>query len=108
MIVKDKALSIQRAHKISVKIIKMYSKELQKFSDGGDPAEQIYLAAHIMGQIMSKLIIGMDGYAEVYNISNFSGEKFKEWVDIITKESLEINLKYSDDLKKALANQTSI
>lgn len=100
MIVKDVALTIERAHDISLKMINIYSEETLKFNDDGDPAEQIYLTAHTIASLNAKFAMAMEGYGKIYGIENFTTKIFKEWVSKIEDEIFAQNESLSNDVVK--------
>jgi len=105
MIVKDINLSREKSHEIAVKMLKLYAEESEKFIDGGDPAEQIYLAAHVMGHLCAKFSISMDGYNKIYNIPEFDGKVFRAWVANIELEILDANPTMADEIYNTLIEE---
>lgn len=91
MIVKDFKETLTKASKITEKMAALFSEESKMFEDGGDPAEQIYLCAHTLGQLNACFALSMDGYAKVYGIKDLNSEMFKQWVDEISKEVIDQN-----------------
>lgn len=89
MIVKDKAATIQKAHEITSIIMKLMAKELEGFHLDDDPAEQIYLTCHVLGNVYARILVILKGYGETYNIPNINFKCITEWIDEITKEYLE-------------------
>lgn len=91
MIVKDFKETITKAAQIAEKMAALFSEDSKMFEDGGDPAEQIYLCAHTIGQLNACFALSMDGYAKVYGIKDLNREMFKSWIDEIYKEIIEQN-----------------
>jgi hypothetical protein len=89
MIVKDKVISLVKANEISVKIMKIISEETKNFHPDDDPAEQIYLACHILGNLKSKILISLEGYGKIYGISNMTIKSINEWISNISNEYLK-------------------
>lgn len=51
-----------------------------KFIPEDDPSEYIYLMVHIIGNIMSKMAISLEGYAKIYGIHDMNIKIIKEWI----------------------------
>ena len=86
MIVKDKALTLERANEISDYLLNQLVKKSIESMDGDDPADQIYLAAHIFGQLLCKIALSIEGYGKVYGITGMDAIEFMSWVkEISTK-----------------------
>lgn len=91
MIVQDKVATMHKAHEVSAKIISMITNETKDFTCEDDPAEQIYLACHILGSLTAKILISLEGYGKIYAIPNLTIASIKEWTDLIAREHLKNN-----------------
>jgi len=89
MIVKDKELTLIKANEISSHIMKIISEETKNFHPDDDPAEQIYLACHTLGNLMAKILVSLEGYGKIYNIQNLNIKSMNEWVNKISDEYLK-------------------
>lgn len=86
MIVKDKELTLIKADEITSMIMKLISEETKNFFPDDDPAEQIYLGCHVMGSLLAKILISLEGYGNIYGIPNLTIKSMSEWVNQITTE----------------------
>lgn len=89
--VKDREKTKEVAHDISVKMMKVFYDDAEKFSGGDSPIEQIYLTGTVLGILNATMYLAMDGYAKIYDLQNFNGDMFKGWVNEIEKELIEAN-----------------
>lgn len=96
MIVKDKQETLDRASIISNKVIEFLINEMKNFNLDDDPAEYIYLWIHTIASIFAKLCVSLDGYGKIYVIPNLDINKIYEWVNLITKEYIELNKDFLD------------
>lgn len=94
MIVQNKQATLEKANDISSKLMTLMSDELKSFTPSDDPAEQIYLACHTIGNLLAKIYISLDGYAKIYNIAGLNKDTIKDWVCLICDENLKINKYY--------------
>ncbi len=85
-VVKDKELTLLKADEIASMIIKLIGEETKNFHPEDDPAEQIYLGCHVLGNLYAKILISLEGYGKIYGIANLSIKSIGEWVDQISKE----------------------
>jgi hypothetical protein len=91
MIVENKELTIEKANDISSKLILMISSESKSFVCEDDPAEQIYLGCHILGSLLAKVCISLEGYGQIYGIKNLNKESIMEWINKIANENIGLN-----------------
>ena len=105
MIVKDKKASIEKAHDIAKKMTKLFTDEVCSFNDDGDPAEQIYLAAHTLAAVNMNFCIAMDGIGKIFGINNFDSKVFEKFVNEIVKELSSCNESSSDDIVEKFKEQ---
>ena len=105
MIVKDSEESIKKASDIAGDMIAMFATASEKFVDHGDPAEQIYLAAHVVGQINARFAAAMDGYSKIYDINNFDGSIFRAWTRKIEEELSAMGENISEDDIKEMRSE---
>lgn len=89
MIVENKEETLNKANKISSKIIRFISNEFEKEEVTADPAENAYLSCHIIGILLAKTCVSLEGYGETYGIPNFNIDLIKGWINEIAKENLE-------------------
>jgi len=88
MIVRDKTASILKADEAATKLLRMIRTECHDFNAEDDPAEQIYLGVHILGNLLAKMCVALSGYGETYAIANVMPEKTRDWILVISKEHL--------------------
>lgn len=91
MIVENKEITLEAANKISSKIISIIQEEAKDFGDSDDPAEQIYLASHILGSLIAKVAISLKNYGDMYSISSLTTTSIIEWIIAIANENIKIN-----------------
>jgi hypothetical protein len=91
-IVKDKVVTIHKAHEISNLLLQTIQKESLDFASPDDPAELIYLNVHVAGALLAKMCILLEGYGQTYAIPNMRLDMLKEWIVIIASEYLEEHL----------------
>lgn len=91
MIVKNKEASICKANEMATKLLGLIVKESQQFNCEDDPAEQIYLGIHCIGNLIAKICISIEGYSKIYGIPNSEPDYIKECINDITNEYLKIN-----------------
>lgn len=91
MIVRDKKASIVKANEVASKIITMILQESESFIVEAEPAENIYLAVHIVGNLISKICMSLEGFGKIYAIPNMNSKAIKTWIDLIAKEHLKLN-----------------
>lgn len=91
MIVSDKEASLKKANEISNKILALIIEEIKNFSCDDDPAEQIYLECHVVGNLLAKICISLENFGETYSIPNLSTKSINEWINIIAEENIKFN-----------------
>lgn len=91
MIVANKEKSLEKANDIARQIIKFIGEETKNFDCEDDPAEQIYLACHIMGNLLAKTCISLESYGKIYGISNLTYASISEWINVIASENIKLN-----------------
>lgn len=88
MIVKDKIASIVKAHEICNMLLEVVKKECIEFGHEDDPAEQIYLNVHVVGDFMYKMCVLLEGYGQTYGIPTLTHSALKKWIMLILDEHL--------------------
>lgn len=91
MIVRDKQATIEKANEIAGILMKRMQKEARTFKCDDDPAEQVYLAVHTMGNLIYRICFTLGGYGETYNITGLTPEIVHDWIIAIFKEYLTQN-----------------
>lgn len=91
MIVEDKIATIEKANEISKRLMEVISEESKNFNDADDPAEQIYLGCHIIGNLLAKICISLETYGQIYSINNLNCESISKWINVIANEHVELN-----------------
>jgi hypothetical protein len=91
MIVKDKVITLHKAHEVSNQLLEIIKTESQAFGANGDsePAEIIYLNIHIVAALCYKMCILLEGYGQTYGIPHMRLDMLHEWLRIVTNEHLE-------------------
>lgn len=87
-IVKDKVASIVKADEVATLLADTIKQEANAFDCDDDPAEFIYLSVHIMGSLLAKMLVSLEGYAHTYGIQNLTVKAIQEWVKVVTKENI--------------------
>jgi len=101
MIVKDKQSTIVKANEVSTKLIEKMNALTIDFDCDDDPAEQIYLACHIVGSLTAKICLSLHGYGKTYGIPKMNYNNINDWIESITKEYIRSNKKtFMDTLDK--------
>lgn len=91
MIVSDQSATIIKANEISENIILLFIEEAKKTIPKDDPAEQIYLWCHTIGNLLAKTAIVLENYGEIYDIKNLGNKSIIEWIVKISEEHIEAN-----------------
>lgn len=91
MIVANKEATLEKANDISSKIISLITEETKSFDCEDDPAEQIYLACHIVGSLLAKISISLKNYADIYGIDSLTYNSVSEWINTIANEHIKVN-----------------
>lgn len=92
-IVEDKGSSIEKADLIAMKVMALVSDEIRDHLCSDDPAENSYLAAHIMGNLYARMCLSLEGYQNIYGIDGMNAAAVQSWIHIIASEYLHANLK---------------
>ncbi len=90
-VVADKQRSILKADEVSAKIINIIMEETRDYPCDDDPAEQIYLATHIMGSLLAKISISLESYGKTFGIPNLTCEYMGGWINKIAEEHIKAN-----------------
>jgi len=88
MIVKNKESTINKANEIASKLLKMIAEDTKDFNCEDDPAEQIYLISHVMGNLLAKSCLSLEEYGKIYGILDLTYESILRWINLITKETI--------------------
>ena len=93
MIVENKELTLNKANEIASKLLKIIIEDTKDFNCQDDPAEQIYLISHIIGNLLNKSCLSLEEYGKIYGIENLTFESILEWITLITKEIVKVGKK---------------
>jgi hypothetical protein len=85
MIVEDKEKTIQKADEIAIEALKFISKQMEEYSCIDDPAEQVYLAVHTIGNLTARMCETLDGYSKTYGIERMDKKTVLKWINAIIK-----------------------
>ena len=91
MLVKDKQRSVDEADIIACELLILLSAKVKNFECENEPAEILYLIAHVAGNFFSRINIFLSGAGETYGID--LTKKSFDWILEITKEYLLLNKK---------------
>lgn len=100
MIVKDKQKTIERSNDISKKIITLIQNESLAYDYHDDPAEITYLNIHVLGNLISKMCIVLERYAEIYVIEKMDRKRVYEWIKMISREYLKASENFEQTEKE--------
>lgn len=91
MIVENKTATLDKANDISNKLINLMIAEMKDFNCDDDPAEHIYLALHILGNIVAKISFSLKNYGDIYGIDNLTSNAIISWITTISNEIILAN-----------------
>lgn len=93
MIVENKEATLNKANEISSKLLKIIIEDTKDFNCEDDPAEQIYLISHVIGNLLAKSCLSLEEYGKIYGIENLTYDSILEWITLITKEMIQVKNK---------------
>ena len=92
MIVSDKSATLEKADEISYKLVEIIANGSKEFECYDDPAENIYLSVHILGNLIAKIAIALQSYgSDIYGIQQLNPETTVEWIAAIANEHIKVN-----------------
>jgi hypothetical protein len=89
-IVADKKSTLESANKIANILIEKMVGETKGFQTEDDPAEYIYISLHILGNIISKIIISLEGYSSIYGIDKLTSEFMQKFINEVSLEYMSV------------------
>lgn len=94
-IVKDKVAAVQKAADISDILMRELFTQLKSYQCEDDPAENIYLIAHVLGRMLFVVSNSIEQFGETYQIK-INKKIFLKWINEIVKETQLIGKKLND------------
>lgn len=91
MIVEDPKKMLKKVDEITLKIIELLKSETINIELNDDPAEHIYLAAHVIGNLTARICMLLEGYSKVYGIEAMDHKKIIDWFEYITQDYITLN-----------------
>ena len=105
MIVSDKKATLDKANELSSKIIYLITEETKNFVCEDDPAEQIYLGCHVVGNLLAKISVSLENYGTIYGITGLTCDSISDWINLISREHIKLNkeIKYGINRSSVLS-----
>ena len=90
MIVRDKVAVMNEAAEIAYFLEKFMARKIRNSKVGFDHAETIYLQVHILANLLNNVSLKLEKHNQEILGIDMPQKELLRWLDIITKEYIEI------------------